>query len=78
MESPGTKAYTVAQARQLFGRFASVQIETVLTHGDLLSSDAGQRHRGPLLRLARRFWPRWLFRAVMPRYGLFLLARATR
>lgn len=78
LESPGTKAYTVAQARQLFGRFASVQIETVLTHGDLLSSDAGQRHRGPLLRLARRFWPRWLFRAVMPRYGLFLLARATR
>ena len=78
LESPGTKAYTVEQARLLFGRFASVQVEIVLTHGDLLSSHVGQRHRGPLLSLVRRVWPRWLFRALMPRYGLFLLAHATK
>ena len=41
LESPGTKAYTVDQARKLFARFSEVEIETVLTHGDLLTSAAG-------------------------------------
>jgi SAM-dependent methyltransferase len=76
LESPGTKAYTVDQARGLFGRFRQVEIETVLTHGDLLTSDAGQRHRGPLLSIAKALWPRRLIRAVLPRDGLFLLVRA--
>ena len=78
LESPGTKAYTVKAARALFARFSKVEIETVLTHGDLLSSDAGQRHRGPLLMIAKALWPRWLIRKFMPRHGLFLLARATK
>jgi hypothetical protein len=78
LESPGTKAYTVEEARRLFARFAKVEIETVLTHGDLLTSDAGQRHRGPLLTIAKALWPRWLIRTLLRRHGLFLLARATR
>jgi SAM-dependent methyltransferase len=78
LESPGTKAYTVEEARRLFARFSSVQIETVLTHGDLLASDVGQRHRGPLLTIARALWPRWLIRKLLPRHGLFMLIRATK
>lgn len=78
LESPGTKAYTVAQARQLFHRFSSIEIETVLTHGDLLESGAGQRHRGPLLSAARAIWPRRLLRRLLPRHGLFMLIRAER
>ena len=78
LESPGTKAYTVDEASALFKRFGRVKIDTVLTHGDLLSSNAGQRHRGPLLRIARMIWPRRLIRALMPRHGLFLLAHATK
>ena len=78
LESPGTKAYTVDQARKLFARFAKVEIETVLTHGDLLTSAAGQRHRGPLLAIAKAVWPRWLIRTFLPSHGLFLLARATK
>lgn len=54
LQSPGTKAYTVAEARELFADFRRVEIETVLTHDDLLTSQAGQRHTGPLLDLARR------------------------
>jgi ubiquinone/menaquinone biosynthesis C-methylase UbiE len=46
LESPGTKAYSVAEARQLFSAFREVRIRTVLTHGDVLESAAGQRHRG--------------------------------
>jgi ubiquinone/menaquinone biosynthesis C-methylase UbiE len=78
LESPGTKAYTRAQARQLFGSFKSVRIETVLTHSDLLDSAAGQRHRGRWLSVARALWPRWLLRQVGGRLGLFMLITATK
>jgi hypothetical protein len=53
LESPGTKAYTVEEARELFSAFNQVKIRTVLTHGDLLSSGAGQRHQGALLSCSR-------------------------
>jgi SAM-dependent methyltransferase len=73
LESPGTKAYTEAEARRLCAPFAETRIRTVLTHGDLLESEAGQRHRGRLLSIARRVWPRWFFRRFTPRAGLFML-----
>lgn len=41
LESPGTKAYSIAEARKLFAAFGNVKIQTVLTHGDLLESGAG-------------------------------------
>jgi SAM-dependent methyltransferase len=76
LESPGTKAYSVEEARRLFQNFRSVEIRTVLTHGDLLSSQAGQRHGGILLDVARRVWPRWLIKRLFPRNGLFMLITA--
>lgn len=76
LESPGTKAYSVAEARQLFSAFSEVSIHTVLTHGDLLESMAGQRHQGPLLSLARRIWPRALIKRLLPGLGLFMLIDA--
>lgn len=76
LESPGTKAYSIAEARWLMRRFESVSIRTVLTHGDLLSSDAGQRHRGPVLTMARALWPRRLIQTMLPRAGLFMLIEA--
>jgi hypothetical protein len=53
LESPGTKAYSVAEARRLFATFSSVSTRTALTHADLLESAAGQRHGGGWLSLAR-------------------------
>jgi SAM-dependent methyltransferase len=76
LESPGTKAYTVAEAARLFAGFRSVAIRTVLTHGDLLSSGAGQRHQGPSLAMARVVWPRWLIRRLFAGFGLFMLITA--
>lgn len=76
LESPGTKAYGWAEAHKLFRQFQTVQMQIVLTHGDLLSSSAGQRHQGALLTIARLVWPRWLIRRVFPGLGLFLLVRA--
>jgi SAM-dependent methyltransferase len=78
LESPGTKAYSRAQARALFAAFARVRIETRLTHGDLLESQAGQRHQGRLLGLARIVWPRALLRRFAPGHGLFMLITAVK
>ena len=76
LESPGTKAYTIVQAKQLFSEFDTVEIRTILTHGDLLESQAGQRHQGILLILGRKFWPRTLLKRLFPRSGLFMLIEA--
>lgn len=76
LESPGTKAYSVREARKLFAAFDAVRIDTVLTHADLLESAVGQQHRGALLSLAFRIWPRTLIRRLFPRAGLFMLIEA--
>jgi len=78
LESPGTKAYSVAEARELFRHFRDVKIDTALTHGDLLTSSAGQRHQGLSLTIARGIWPRWLIRTVFQKHGLFMLVKATK
>jgi len=78
LESPGTKAYTLDAARQLFRDFTSVELRTTLTLSDLLQGEAGQRHRGPLLRVARAVWPRWAIRRLGSRAGLDLLIDAVR
>ena len=78
LESPGTKAYSVKEARHLFQSFTRVEISTQLTHGDLLTSSAGQRHRGFALSAARLIWPRALIRRFFPGYGLFMLITATK
>jgi ubiquinone/menaquinone biosynthesis C-methylase UbiE len=76
LESTGTKAYSVSEARELFAVLRDVRITTVLTHGDLLSSAAGQRHSGFLLSLAKRLLPRGLIRKLLPSRGLFMLIEA--
>jgi SAM-dependent methyltransferase len=73
LESPGTKAYSFSEARHLFDAFSEVSIHTVLTHGDLLESGAGQRHQGTMLSIARKIWPRWFIRQFFPNAGLFML-----
>jgi ubiquinone/menaquinone biosynthesis C-methylase UbiE len=76
LESPETKAYSVAQARQLFSAFSEVKIRTVLTHADLLQSSVGQRHQGSLLSFARKIWPRSLLKRFLSGVGLFMLIEA--
>lgn len=73
LESPGTKAYTIKEAKELFKDFRDIRIETLLGHGDLLSSQAGQRHRGFFLTAARVLFPRLIIKKVFPRHGLFML-----
>ena len=76
LESPGTKAFTRKQTRQLFSDFTYVSIETPLCHADLLESGVGQRHRGFFLSLARIIWPRFLIRHFFRNNGLTMLVTA--
>jgi ubiquinone/menaquinone biosynthesis C-methylase UbiE len=76
LESPGTKAYSKKEAQELFKKYKDVQITTVLTHGDLLTSAAGQRHEGAMLNIARKIWPRFLIKTFFPSHGLFMLITA--
>ena len=69
LESPGTKAFTVAEGRTLFSSFSSLDLRIELGSGDLLNGDVGQRHRGPLLSIAKVIWPRWFIRRALKRYG---------
>jgi len=75
LESPGTKGYTVAEARRLVAPFGASEIRTAVSFGDLLLGEVGQRHVGRGLTLAKRFWPRPLVRR-MSALGLYLLIGA--
>ena len=78
LESPGTKAYTVEEARHLFSGFSQVDVRIQLSFGDLLEGEVGQRHRGPLLAFAKRCWPRRLLKKVCGKLGLYLLIEAVK
>jgi ubiquinone/menaquinone biosynthesis C-methylase UbiE len=78
LESPGTKSYSEKGVTELFGRFSQVRTSIELSNGDLLEGEAGQRHQGGPLSLARLVWPRWLIRRFASRHGLFLLVDAIR
>jgi ubiquinone/menaquinone biosynthesis C-methylase UbiE len=76
LESPGTKAFSLAEARRMFAAFSRVATRTQLSFGDLLEGAVGQRHAGVLLSVAKAVWPRTLIRTLLPRHGLMLLIEA--
>lgn len=80
LESPGTKAYRVAEAEALFAGAASVSSQVVLSMGDLLEGEVGQNHRGGLLAFAKAVWPRKTLRWMARRWpiGLGLLLEIRR
>lgn len=76
LESQGTQAFTEAEVRDFFKRFSSIDIDVNLSHSDLLTTRAGQRHEGLLLDVARKVWPRALIKRYFPKHGLFMKIRA--
>jgi SAM-dependent methyltransferase len=75
LESPGTKGYTVTEARRLVAPFSSCKIRSEVSFGDLLLGEVGQQHSGRGLTIAKRIWPRPLLRRL-PTLGLLLLIEA--
>jgi len=78
LESPGTKAYSLEEARRLFGGFSEVRVRTLLSPGDLLQGAVGQRHRSILLTAAKALYPRWAVKRLLAHHGLYLLIEATK
>jgi ubiquinone/menaquinone biosynthesis C-methylase UbiE len=80
LESPGTKAYSISEARTLCRRagFKNTSMKVQLSIGDLLEGEAGRRHKGALLSLAKKVWPRSFFKRFTPGLGLFLMIEARR
>ena len=76
LESPGTKCYSLEEARGLTAKFANVDLKVQISFSDVLEGEAGaRRHRGFLLFLAKLIYPRrlvkWLSK-FLP-FGLYLL-----
>jgi hypothetical protein len=76
LESPGTKAYTLPEARALMQGFVNVELETVLLAGDLLAMRPSARYQSKLHRLLWAVYPRALIRRLGARLGLGRLIRA--
>jgi SAM-dependent methyltransferase len=77
LESPGTKGYTVAEARRLASPFDSCEVRTAVSFADLLLGEVGQQHAGRGLTIGKKFWPRPLIRRLSA-LGLLLLVEATK
>ena len=79
LESPGTKVYTLDEARALARRFSDVRICTYLASADLLDHQFSSKYQGAWWRWAKRLYPRWLVRHVLgDRFGTYLTIEATK
>lgn len=75
LESPGTKAYSFKEARELTKNFSDVNFQVQVSHADTFEGEVGQRHQGFLLKIAKNFYPKKLVRFIgkyIP-IGLFFL-----
>lgn len=79
LESPGTKAYTLEEAKALAASagFQQVSVTSRLCAGDFLNILPSTRYRGWPYRMVWRLYPRWLVALLGDRFGLNLLVRAT-
>lgn len=78
LESPGTKAYSLPEARTMLEEvgFGDVAVWTELAVSDLLTLKLGDKYRSPVFSLIRALYPRWLVRLLGRGWGLNLLITA--
>jgi hypothetical protein len=80
LESPGTKVYSIQEARQLLSEigFAEIETKSRLSPGDLLTIKPSERYSSGLYKIIWRVYPRWLVRLLGDRWGLGLLLAASK
>lgn len=78
LESPGTKAYTMAETRAMLEGigYADIELSSDFATGDLMTLKLGEKYQGLVFRLIRALYPRWLVRLLGKRWGLNLLITA--
>lgn len=74
LESPGTKVYTVAEARDLLRGvgFEDLRVWTQLCPGDLLTIEPSKKYQSPIYKLVWKVYPRPVVRLLGDRFGLAL------
>ena len=74
LESPGTKLFTLREARELCRPFSRIlDLRSQLGLGDLMSMKPSAKYSDPLSRLIFKVYPRWLIRRLGHRWGGYLL-----
>lgn len=76
LESPGTKTYTLSEARSLMQAFEEVTVQQVFSPGDLLLNKPSERFNSFFYGVVWKLYPRWLLKRIAKRWGLFLLIEA--
>jgi hypothetical protein len=78
LESPGTKAYTINEAKMLLNRtgFVKMQISVKLSPGDLLTIKARSQYQGFIYKVIWKIYPRWLVKLLGDRWGGCMLIEA--
>ena len=64
LESPGTKAYTIKEAKELASKFSKVECKVQLSFSDLLEGNVGARHKGIFLAIAKIVYPRRFIKII--------------
>jgi ubiquinone/menaquinone biosynthesis C-methylase UbiE len=78
LESPGTKAYTDDEAREMLRMFGRVDIDAALLAGDLLAMRASERYQNAVAKLVWKVYPRALVKRFGRRLGLGMLIEAVK
>lgn len=78
LESPGTKAYTVNEARKMLKKigFHDIHLKTKLCAGDLLKIKPSRKYQSRIYKIIWRLYPRWLIELIGDCFGLDLLIKA--
>jgi ubiquinone/menaquinone biosynthesis C-methylase UbiE len=80
LESPGTKAYTLTEARRMMrdAGFSRVEARSQLSHGDLLLMRPTSKYASTAHKVLWRLYPRALVRLTGDRFGTALMIEATK
>ena len=78
LESPGTKAFTLKEANDLFQSkgFKDIELKTRLSPSDLLLIKPSKKYQQSIYKIVWKLYPRWIVRIFGDRYGLALLISA--
>ena len=78
LESPGTKAFTCNEAKDLLQStgFNDIGLTIKLSPGDLLNIKPSKKYQSIFYKLLWRFYPRWMVRIFGDCYGFTLLISA--
>lgn len=82
VESPGTRVYTIRQAREMVGqifREHPLEIHTYLGSGDLFTQVRSPKYRGAFWDFAQKVYPRWFVKTLLGhRFGTVMTITTTK